>query len=201
MRVVFPDAELAAGVDAAILALHQRRREMLENVGRELLELARQAYLDKSRGGTGSDGIKWAPLKVNTVRARLHRKRLKSKKVIKGSQPRRRAGTNLSKGNAKSSKGSVRPGKSEIGVNTGFQKNSARPGYQGPDGKGGNIAKMVDEDSLLIGFGRIYSEYFDKHRPLFPDVIPPEWLDELEEQVAKDGGQILADELHKRGLS
>ncbi|MDB5338403.1 MAG: hypothetical protein JWN70_4022 [Planctomycetaceae bacterium] len=201
MRVVFPEAELTAGIDAAALALRQRRRDVLERVGQELLELARQAYIDKSRGGTGSDGIKWAPLKVDTVRSRLPRKQLKSKKVVKGSQPRHQAGTIVSKGKAKSNTGNVMPGSSEIGVNTGFQRNSARPGYQGPDGKGGNIAKMLDEDSLLIGFGRIYSEYFDKYRPLFPEVIPPEWLEKLEEQVANDGGQILADELHKGGLS
>lgn len=201
MGVDFPVAELTAGVDAAALALRQRRREVLESVGQQLLALAHQAYIDKARGGTGSDGIKWAPLKVATVLGRLRRKELKSKKVIKRSKARHRAGTILTKGKAKSNKGNFSPGSHEIGVNTGFQKNSARPGYQGPDGRGGNIDQMLDGDSLLTGFGRGYSEYFDKHRPLLPEILPSEWLEELEQLVAKDGGQILADELHRMGLS
>ncbi len=201
MRVDFPGAELAAGVDSVAIALREHRQEVLENVGEQLLALVQQAYIDKAHGGTGSDGIKWAQLKVAGVRGRLRRKELKSKKAIKASKPRQRAGTILSKGKAKSKTGNVSPGAHEIGVNTGFQKNSAQPGYQGPDAKGGNIDKVLDEDSLLIGFGRSYSQYFDKHRPLLPEVIPPEWLEKLEQLISKDGGQILADELHRMRLS
>lgn len=36
-------------------------------VGNAVLELVREAYLVKAAGGTGSDGIKWAPLKPATT--------------------------------------------------------------------------------------------------------------------------------------
>jgi hypothetical protein len=42
----------------------------LKEVGREVLDLIYEAFLVKSRGGVGSDGISWAELKESTLERR-----------------------------------------------------------------------------------------------------------------------------------
>lgn len=58
-------------LDRVALDLVNEQRDLLEEIGLTILGFAQQAYVDKGRGGTGSDGIKWAPLKVSTILARL----------------------------------------------------------------------------------------------------------------------------------
>ena len=88
----------------------------------------------------------------------------------------------------------------EIGVDTGMQRSSAQPGYTGRDGKGGNV-KKIDGDTLTVGFGRNYSEYFDEKRALFPVKLPQEWLDDLEEMAAQHGADIIERSFKESGVT
>jgi len=172
MHVDFPAAELAGMADAAVLALHAGRVKILDIMGVQLLQFTQLDYVTKSNGGTGTDGITWAPIKPETLAAR-----------------------NKGKKNAGKFKG-----QHQIGVNTGLQRASARPGFTGADGRGGNVQIKAD-DSIEVGFGRSYSRHFDKRRKLMPEVLPPKWLETLEDIAAKQGGQLIDDALSGPGTT
>lgn len=239
-RVVFPARELSDAITATEVALLQSRRDILETIGVQLLSYAKLDYVTKSRGGTGTDGIKWAPIKVGTILARLRKAghiksrpvagtnrqtsvvaktvkanealfkqlaragvkfRDKKGKVVKGNSPRAKAGNTVGVTKAVRSKSvTLSPGSYQIGVDTGLQLNSASPGYKGNDGKGGNVFQQ-DDVSVTVGFGRSYSDYFDKHRKLFPDTLPDPWREGLEEIAAREGGKIVEDTLGNKGVS
>lgn len=253
MQVQFPTNQLTGAADAAALALFQERKKLLEVVGIQLLQYAQLDYVIKARGGTGSDGIAWAPLQVATILARLRRKaghlkavpikdaklhssipvgktqkqvlvvartvkanqklfnqlvgagvqfhNPKTGKAIIGDRARYKAGTVLS-GTTKNASKTVKqtPGSYEIGVDTGLQRSSARPGFMASDSLGGNVQQM-EADSITVGFGRSYSAAFDKHRKLFPEILPVAWVEELQAMVAEAGGQVIADTFKKEGMS
>ena len=71
--VQFPKGQLNGAVDAVVAMLAKKRKETLEVIGIQLLSHIKLAYIEKSRGGTGEDGISWAPLKVSTILARLRK--------------------------------------------------------------------------------------------------------------------------------
>lgn len=249
--VIFPEAQLIGAVDAAALAIQQGRKETLEIIGTKLLSFSRLDYETKSRGGTGDDGVSWAPLKVSTILARMRKAgHLKSKSIagskipkgvpispgqrsvgviartvkanqkllsaldkagvqfhdrkgkkIIGDRARYRTGTHVTVGSATRNKTvSFSLGAYQIGVDTGLQRASAGPGYSSPDGKGGNIFKLT-ETSITVGYGRSYSKHFDKHRKLFPETLPAEWLKELEAITSERGGQLVADAFRENGVS
>lgn len=253
MQVVFPTNTLIGAADAAALALFQERKKLLEIVGTQLLQFAQLDYVIKARGGTGSDGIAWAPLQVATILARLRSKaghikavpikdaklhsaipvglkqtqvlvvaktvkanqklfnqlaaagikfhNPKTGKAIIGDRARYRAGTVLSGTNkARSKTVKQSTGSYEIGVNTGLQRSSARPGFAGSDGKGGNV-KSVEADSVTVGFGRSYSRAFDKHRKLFPEILPVKWVEELQAIVTEAGGKVITEAFKREGMS
>ncbi len=258
VSVTFPLVEMNAAVDATALALYQSRREMLDQIGVQLLSFTKLDYETKSHGGTGTDGIAWAPITVGTILARLrkaghvhrvahtsstpdsvkatkafgpkgakstdalvvkktvkanhalflqlHRAgvRFLDKKtgaVIKGSRPKYKAGTYIKTGKGvRKQTVSLSAGSYQIGVDTGLQRNSASPGYTAPDGKGGNVMTRTD-DSITVGFGRSYSKYFDKNRKLIPDVLPVDWMTDLEEIAAGVGGKVVENALKEKGVS
>lgn len=81
-RVEFPSDDLNRAVDAAAEGVQKFRHNMLEQIGTQLLSFVKLDYVTKSRGGTGTDGIKWAPIKVGTILARLRKAgHLKSRPV------------------------------------------------------------------------------------------------------------------------
>lgn len=86
----------------------------------------------------------------------------------------RRGEKNSKRKTTKSGKAMPGAGSSAIGIDTGLQQASASPGFQGSDGKGGNI-DIVTETSVTVGYGREYSGYFDAARPLLPTVLPEAW--------------------------
>lgn len=239
-RVEFPDDDLNRAAAAAAEGLQKFRHNMLEQIGTQILSYVKLDYVAKSRGGTGTDGIHWAPLKVGTILARLRKAgHLKTRRVagtnrtegviaksvkanealfkqlaragvkfrdkkgnaIKGTKPRSKAGNTVGTTKEIREKSvKLAPGSYQIGVDTGLQLNSAGPGYKGPDGKGGNVMTYT-EDTVTVGFGRSYSEHFDKHRKLIPDVLPEPWRKELEGMVAAMGGRIIEDTLESEGVS
>lgn len=67
----------------------------------------------------------------------------------------------------------------EIGVDTGLQRASAKPGFRADDSDGGNVL-AVRENAVTAGYGRSYSKHFDKKRPLLPSDLPAAWRKNLE---------------------
>jgi len=55
----FPLRELTTAIDAVARALTDQRRESLGLLGEQLVLFVQQAYEEKSRGGTGGDGMTW----------------------------------------------------------------------------------------------------------------------------------------------
>lgn len=150
--------------------------ELLEEAGVQILSNAQLDYVAKSRGGTGSDGVKWAPLQPKTVERKNRRgrktsnKKTKSGKVLPG------------------------PGQSEIGIDTGLQRASASPGFVGPDGKGGNLMQQ-DPTSITVGFNREYSEHFDAKRTLLPETLPDAWEEQLSDIAQQRLDRIMDEEM------
>ena len=63
-------AKVAAGAGGSGEYAQQVGRGIALRMGVALLSQAQQAFLVKSRGGTGSDGIRWKPLSPKTIAAR-----------------------------------------------------------------------------------------------------------------------------------
>lgn len=245
-RIRFPYDEIAQHGREVQAEFIRQRGELLQVLGIQLLSKVKLAFEEKSRGGTGADGIKWKPLTANTLLRRLQKRGAVSGfkthgggfrngqkgTVAKNSKTTKdilrsletagaikingagKAGsikkgttftvTNNAKridsvnvaGSKKTKTGKPRPSNSshQIGVDTGLLRNSATPGYKGPDGKGGNVLD-VSQHAVTVGFGRTYAEYFDRDRTLIPDPLPDDWMRELEQTVVKWTGDILSKEL------
>ena len=173
--VTFPLEEIRKKLRNCKARIAKEHHDLNEAVGVQLLSLAQQDYRTKSRGGTGTDGIKWAALKRPRANAKRG-KRNEKRKTTKG--------------------GKVRPttASTSIGIDTGLQQASASPGFKGSDGKGGNILEVTDT-SVTVGFGREYSEHFDALRPLLPIELPESWRQKCEDIKDRRISQILKEEL------
>ena len=173
-RIKFPFEEIRRKLKATASKITTAQKNIMEAVGVKLLSFAKQDYRTKSRGGVGSDGITWKPLKASTIKSK--NRRGSKRKTTKG--------------------GKARPGmgSSAIGIDTGLQQNSAAPGFNGPDGKGGNVLTVTDHD-VTVGFARSYSGYFDAARPLLPATLPEKWREECEAIAARGIERIFRDEV------
>jgi hypothetical protein len=150
----------------AVQDMDRRLPELLQEIGVSLLSNARLDFEVKSRGGTGAGGIRWAALAESTEKQKARRGR-KPKKTKKGTKRKKDSVTG------------AKVGKSQIGVNTGLLRNSSTPGFQGPDGAGGNVLEVTGHQ-VTVGFGRTYAKHFDgggrgPARPLLPEELPQEW--------------------------
>lgn len=183
-RIRFPIREIAQGLQKAQTRLAQRQPELLQILGVQLLGFVKIAYEEKGKGRTGSDGIRWDPLKASTIERKNRRAR-----------PKNRKGKRTGKPKATTKSGKKRPGlgESQIGVDSGLQRASAAPGYKAPDGRGGNVME-IEGAGITVGFGREYSEHFDDKRKLIPDKLPDEWQKELEGTVSDWAGQVINEE-------
>lgn len=180
--------------------VERQRTITLHAVGVQLLGFVREAYVAKSRGGAGSDGIQWAKLSRATIEQRV-RSRAPAKRIV---EERKRLAAEIRQQRGPGSPARIerlrarRKSLSErlqamvdaeyanhaIGINTGLQLNSSQPGFIPADGKGGGLFK-VSNDSVTIGFARAYSKHFDKKRPLLPEQLPRDWerrCDQIVEQ-------------------
>lgn len=155
--------------------LQAEQTNLLNAVGVELLSLSQQAYLVKSRGGKGSDGISWKPLAASTIKHRNRRGKENAKRKTTKS------------GKARPIGGGVAIGRGE----TGFQLSSASPGFSGPDGKGGNLFRLTASE-VTVGYNRTYSKYFDQNRPLLPVTLPDKWRKKCDAIVVRWGQDIIA---------
>lgn len=153
--VSVPSAEIRGRLRSARVAFGTQQQPVLEAMGVQLLSLSKQAYIVKSRGGTGSDGIKWKPLAESTI-----------------ARKNKRGKANANRKKTKGGKARPTGGNVAIGIDTGLQLNSATPGFKAPGG--GNIMRLTNTD-VTVGYGREYSKYFDEHRPLLPVKLPESW--------------------------
>jgi hypothetical protein len=71
-----------------------------------------------------------------------------------------------------------------IGYSLGDQLASFAKGYSGPGG-GGNVFE-IDANSVTVGVDRNYSEAFDSLRSIFPDDLPAEWREDLENTLTEE---------------
>lgn len=173
-KVIFPASELTKGLGKISELINRRRADLLEILGVRLLSEAQRAFQQKSRGGTGSDGIKWKPLAEATIAHKGRRgKRNEKRKTTKGGKARPGAGS------------------SQIGVDTGLLRSSAQPGFKGSattkDGQQRTASNVfvVNERSVTVGYAREYAEYFDEVRPLMPEVMPVEWQRALDDSAQR----------------
>lgn len=160
------DSRTAAELRNAADAIDNQMAGLLQEIGQSVLSNSRLDFEAKSQGKTGAGGITWAPLEPSTERQKARRGR-KPGRTKRGKTRKRDRVTG------------AKVGKSQIGVNTGLLRNSSKPGYTGPDGRGGNILD-VNEHQVTVGYGRSYAEYFDADRPLLPAEVPPEWQDDID---------------------
>lgn len=166
-----PSDSIRAKLRASRVAFASQQRPALEAMGIAVLSQSDQAYRVKSRGGTGSDGIKWKPLAESTVRQR-----------------NRRGRQNAARATTKSGKARPAGGTVSIGINTGLQLASASPGFKSAGG--GNIFRLSNS-SITVGYGRSYSKYFDEQRELLPSVLPSSWRQILQGIAVRWGSGIL----------
>lgn len=160
-KVVFPASELLGGLRALSQLVDKRRGELLEILGVRLLSESQKAFQAKSRGGQGSDGIKWKSLAASTIERKGRRgKRNEKRKKTAGGKARPGAGS------------------SQIGVDTGLMRASGQPGAKGslvPNG----------EQSVTVGYSMEYATYFDEIRPLMPDKMPAAWQNALDDSAQR----------------
>ena len=64
----FEASQVMQELEAIRARMVANRPQLLRAWGRNLLDRTHRDFAIKSRGGTGSDGIKWAPLKPATIR-------------------------------------------------------------------------------------------------------------------------------------
>jgi len=187
-------AKIKEALKATQEQLQQKRNELLETMGVQLLTDIHLDYRTKARGGTGVDGIKWKPLAESTIEKKNRKGAKQSRTAAKRAQKQvdqKKRGRPSNKTKAAKSFLASSAG-TEIGVDTGLQRASAQPGFQGGDGKGGNLFE-IDDTGVTVGFAREYSVYFDEDRTLLPETLPEPWA-EAQEEVIKEWAQNILDE-------
>lgn len=143
--------ELNREINALPEEIAKARKDHMEVVGLYLVSECKLDFEEKSRRGT-SFNISWKELAESTERAKARRGGWKGK-----------PGEN--------------PPQSQIGVDKGLLRNSQSPGFAAT---GGKDAFDVGEESVTVGYGMKYAEYFDEERTLIPDPAPDEWVEEID---------------------
>lgn len=166
-----PSDDIRTKLRKSKVAFATQQRPALEAMGIAVLSQSQQAYRVKSRGGMGSDGIKWNPLAESTIKQR-----------------NRRGQQNATRTTTKSGKARPTGGSVAIGVNTGLQLSSASPGFKSAGG--GNIFRLATS-SVTVGYGRSYSKFFDEQRELLPSTLPASWRQILQGIANRWGSRIL----------
>lgn len=198
-EVQVPFDQIRARIEKAKSDVQVKQSEVVEALGVQALSLAQKDYRTLSRGGTASDGRRWKTLSPKTVARKLARGRgnraqanriAKAKKSLSLIEKHQAKFGSLTAGLEASSRrlmrtigeATVLSQSTAIGIDTGLQMASGSPGFHGPDGHGGNIF-AAGLKSVTIGYGRIYSKYFDIARKLLPEVLPESWRQALDRVV------------------
>jgi hypothetical protein len=75
----------------------------------------------------------------------------------------------------------------EIGIDRGLQINTLQPGAVGNDGPN----MTIQGKAVVIGAAMVYSEGFDKDRPIIPDPLPKAWMENYQEIAAIKGAAVV----------
>lgn len=228
-QIRFDSGETKRALQAAKADLQNEVGTLMRILGISVLSEAQQAYVTKSNGGVGSDGIQWDKLKRSTLAGRVG-KRGRGRSIIRrrsrlanqirtldrsrpvrppaGSSPQKRRAyserikrTNDKIKNLRDQRKKLRQeferlvdaavSRHQIGVDTGLQRASVQPGFVGGDGQGGNKFD-VQGNSVTVGYGRSYSEHFDRKRTLIPGTLPKAWEQELERLTENWASDVLS---------
>jgi len=158
---------------------------LMQQVGVYVLQEQKFNFEAKSRGGTGADGVKWKPLTQTTEFLKQTRYISKTRKKDETGFTEKQKAAALKNRRKMRAKLNAKMGpfkRSQIGVDRGLLRNSVKPGYAGPDGKGGNIL-TVNGNRVTVGYGREYAKFFDATRPLLPSEtsLPDAWKQGIDE--------------------
>lgn len=177
--------------------LKKQKKKLLKRLGLQLLSNAQLDYETKGRGGTGTDGISWDKLAPSTIAAKNRKGAGQSGTAAKAAKKtlkdKKKKGRPSNKAKAAKTFLAGAAG-TQIGVDSGLQRASVKPGFIASDGKGGNILE-VEEDAVTVGYGREYSEYFDEKRKLLPDTLPPAWEKDLDKTQEEWADEIIKQKL------
>ena len=164
----------------------------MQVLGIKILSYVKVSYEQKGRGGTGLDGIKWEPLKPETIKRKNARANpVREVTDAEGNKKKKRK-PKKQKETTKTGKKRPSANSNQIGVDFGLQRASASPGFLGPDPNPdnplgpdtGNVFEIKGV-GVTVGFGRSYSEYFDDKRKLLPPIIPEDWMKACEELASE----------------
>lgn len=210
-RLSFPRDAIRGRQTEFVRRLSDAMPTLMDQIGVQVMALSRQDYRTKARGGTGSDGISWQPLTRETIEARV-RSRAPARRIV---AQRKQLAEQIRQTRGKGSTRKIarlrerrkklldrlnklvdrEVAKHEIGVDTGLQRASAKPGYRGPDSKGGNVHR-IDADEVTVGYGREYSGWFDEKRKLLPEELPDSWTEKLE-RIVTTTAETIAQEIER----
>jgi hypothetical protein len=207
MTLIVDLPDLGTYLDQAAATLNRHGQELHRIAGVYVLNQSRLAYIAKSKGQQGSDGITWKPIARATAEARVRRRAPARRIVAKRRELARKASAEknptvraklVKQREAENGKMQAlidaEHAKAKIGIDTGLQINSAQPGYQPPDGQGGNVCRL-QANQVTVGFGRSYSTYFDEKRQLLPEKLPIAWEQGLSRILEKTVEQLLREAL------
>lgn len=204
-RIKLDTADTRRALLAAGQAIGVEMPQLMEILGVQVLSEAQLAYTSKARGSVGSDGVAWPKLARATLEARVRRvgrgrtivaKRKKLAEQIRSTKGKgatakvvklRKQRADLKADLEKLVDAAV--ANHEIGVDTGLQRASAKPGFRPPAG-GGNVLE-VNGNEVTVGYGRNYSTYFDERRKLLPETLPAAWATELDRRAEEWAGGVI----------
>lgn len=188
---------------AGLVPGHERAAAAVSRaLGIEALSCVREAFVAKSRGQAGSDGITWAPLSAKTIaygrrHPGLNAKRTRAKKGGRGSRPLLTAAQDrqwravyasavrsgkdgaaaaaIAWGVVKRAGGKTilgQYGKAQVQINVDTGRLLASLG----PGAAGNVLE-ARPGSVTVGSNVSYAEHVHRRRPLYPpdDSLPPAW--------------------------
>ncbi len=203
-------------------------RSLQMRAGVTLLSKVQQAFIVKSRGGTGDDGIRWKPLSKAAIAARRVTAGEKKAAGISGKRVRglltpaqdkrwrilfatRKAwlmAKGMSPGAAAAQAASIAwatlkkegaqtrlsvYGSRQVDIlrDTGRLFRSLTPGVE--DRPSGEPEQVFDvpPGRVIVGTKVPYASRQHKHRPLWPDQIPPYWWDAIKASLARGIARVL----------
>lgn len=178
-----------------------------------LIGLVKEAFEEKGRGGTGSDGIRWEPLKQSTIERKLskgmtdrqlHQWREDYRAAFRelsgqttAPEARKRAQDIATQKHERRSGRQVSSGTNQILVDTGVLRQSLSIGTlteRGPDASYAppNEDQQYQADKageVVIGTNVAYAPHLHYGtrkmvaRPFWPEKLPDDWMDEVMRQA------------------
>jgi hypothetical protein len=156
-------------------------QEVLQEMAKAALDTIHRDFLIKSVGGTGSDGIHWAPLHPSTIAKRTaeHDKRWQTIFVTKLTMLRAKFGLSQQEATARAERLATATMNSRnlpIGIDTGDLEGSLNV-------HDGNLFQIIlaVPGKIRVGTNVYYAQYFHKKRRLWPEQQTADYLKPVQE--------------------